>query len=412
VYKSFISRQPRINEDKGINMHRLSLRFTVIVCVAIVLMQTIYLFIPVTVISLYDAVLRPVVYLALAVAIMVFLGRDLRPVPKAFSTNLIAFISIMVFLITTLVISIVYGLGTNTLAANPTLVIHNLWERGLIIVAGEFIRYKLIKNARPLNRTTVAVVLTMVLAYGHMDGLRLMMAGDIVFIAVFYESIFRPLVISIVASYFAFKGTFLSTFTLSFFYTMLPFLAPVVPNITPFAFSLVSSALAFATVILHHFATYSKSKRQRKREKMILKYARKPVLFNTITAIVVTLIIAFFVGMFPVYPIVVLTGSMEDTVSRGSVVFVERVQPGEAFDMVGEGYIIHFMSRGRVEYIHRVVDFRLDADGERKFITQGDASYLVDPHPVPQEDVLGVARAHIPFLGYPYIAFWSVVRGF
>jgi signal peptidase len=300
-------------------------------------------------------------------------------------------------------------MGSNVMANNLNLVARNLWEIGLLIVIGEYIRFRLIKSANPLNRPVIAFALTIILAYGQMDGIRMLLGGDVILWAIFFESVFRHLIISAVVTYISIKGSLASMVLISFFYTMLPFLAPVIPDITPIAFSLISGAMAFVTGIIYHFVSNEKSQDVRKREKRVIKYGRKPILFNTGYALVLVLIGAFFVGLFPIYPIAVLTDSMEPTFERGTLVFIERVSPGEAFNKVDEGQVIHFESRNRVEFIHRVVDFSHDSDGERVYITQGDAVEIIDPHPVPQDNVLGIARASIPFLGYPYLAFRAIV---
>ena len=131
-----------------------------------------------------------------------------------------------------------------------------------------------------------------------------------------------------------------------------------------------------------------------------------------LTSVLISLIVAFFNGVFPLYPVVVLTSSMSGTFERGSLVFNEKIPAGEAFVRVGEGEVIHFVCRGRVEYVHRVIDFRHDIDGERQYITRGDASELTDPHPVQQDSVLGIVRASLPFFGYPYIFFQAIFRAF
>ena len=96
---------------------------------------------------------------------------------------------------------------------------------------------------------------------------------------------------------------------------------------------------------------------------------------------------------------------MTGTFNQGSLVIVRSVPEGAAYDMVGEGYIIHFR-RGDMEYIHRVVAFEHGQDGRRVYVTQGDAPDAeVDPWRTTQEDVLGIAISFLPALGWPYVIF-------
>jgi len=288
---------------------------------------------------------------------------------------------------------------------------NNLWNFGLVAFLGEYIRYKLIKDADTQTRMGIAVALTVVLAFTHMPGGRTLIAGIITFETVFI-SIFAPLVVSGAVSYFAVRGSFLSVVLVGFTYVMIRYLLPVLPYVTPLAFSLIISGTMFISLIICHITTNEKSREARIREKRLARYAPKSVFGYALAATVIIMLAAFFTGYFLVYPIVVLTGSMEPALARGSIVFIERVPPEEVFERVGEGYIIHFADHGGTEYIHRIVGHWYNHLGERHYITQGDAGDAQDPFPIPQRNVKGIARATIPFFGYPYIFFRSIQRAF
>ena len=228
---------------------------------------------------------------------------------------------------------------------------------------------------------------------------------------IFFESIFKPLVISAAVSYIAINGNYFSVVFISFIYSMASYLVPIIPNILPIVWSLIINGLVFITVIIYYIEINEKGQALRIREKRVDKYIKKPIFGYLFIGAIMSLIVAFFIGMFPIYPVVVLTDSMEPTLGRGNLVLVERVPNGDAFIRVGEGEVLHYKNHLGVEYIHRVVDFTYDINGERQYITRGDASYLTDPYPVIQSDVLGIARAALPFIGYPYIFFRSITGG-
>jgi signal peptidase len=219
----------------------------------------------------------------------------------------------------------------------------------------------------------------------------------------FFSAIFRPLVVSGMVSYFAYRGSLGSVLAVSFTFNMASYILPFLPSVSSLVYSLIVCGLAFLSAYVYSFVNNETRRMQRKRDKRLARYEKKPKSMYFITTGALGLLIAFALGAFPVYPTVVLTGSMSPAFERGSVVFIERVTPEEVVDMVGEGEILHFTSPHGVDFIHRVVDFRWDAEGQRTFITRGDAAELVDPHPVAQEDVLGIVRAFVPFFGYPII---------
>jgi signal peptidase len=386
--------------------------FAIIICSAIIAMQTIYMFIPTDGISLFNMA-RPLVYVVSAVAVFVFMGgineRE-RPVRKAFNANIVTTISLAMFGIVFLAVSFMFGAGINTMTINSSVIVRNLWQIGLIVILGEFIRYKLIKSTSERNQTFVIVALTLALAFGQMNDLRIMLRGDMAFVNTFFVVIFATLVIHAVVSYITIEGSFLSVALVSFIYTMTPYLAPIMPNISAVSWALIVSGLLFVTAIAYYIIISDKRRDVKFREKRLARYARKPVFATTLTAGAIIVIIVFFLGRFPVYPVVILSDSMEGTFERGALVFVERTPQDEAFLRVEEGDIIHFISHTGNEYVHRVVAFGYDIHGERVYITQGDAVDTIDAFQVPQENILGVANSQIPFIGYPYIWVQNIIR--
>jgi len=389
-----------------------SVKFTTIVCVAVVVVQIAFFFIPIGVVRMYNLAFRPIIYLMLASMIFIYMGRDARPVRKKFEANLIAALTVFLFGIIILVVSFLFGAGANVMTNNSSAVIRNLWEVGSIVILSEVIRIRLIKSADNINRNAIIIALTVALAFGHMHGIRMLIHSNVAFLTIFFESIFRPLVISAVASFFAFRGTFLSSIIISFLFVMSPLLVPIVPNILPIVWVLIICGLAFISAFILNIVVNDNRRALRLREKRALKYMKKPIRGYIVITSIILVIFAFFIGAFPVYPVVVLSNSMSGTFERGSIVLVTRVPYGRAFEMVGEGEIIHFSNRLGRPYVHRVVDFRFDESGERQYITQGDASDVIDAFPVAQEDVKGVVRAFMPFLGYPYIVVQAILDVF
>jgi signal peptidase len=86
---------------------------------------------------------------------------------------------------------------------------------------------------------------------------------------------------------------------------------------------------------------------------------------------------------------VILSGSMEPTVSPGDVVIVDRSAS------VGVGDVITFSDGGEVPTTHRVIGVQ---DGQ--YVTQGDANQYPDSNPVAPSNVLGRVVLTIPLIGH------------
>ncbi|MGI6485062.1 MAG: signal peptidase I [Tepidanaerobacteraceae bacterium] len=113
-----------------------------------------------------------------------------------------------------------------------------------------------------------------------------------------------------------------------------------------------------------------------------------------ITSISGVLIIWFAVGLFPIFPSVIITGSMEPVVNAGDIILVKKID-GED---VNVNDIIQYKD-GNKNITHRVIDIYKGVDGKR-YQTQGDANVFADPHLVSPEQVRGKVIGVIPKLGW------------
>ncbi len=93
----------------------------------------------------------------------------------------------------------------------------------------------------------------------------------------------------------------------------------------------------------------------------------------------------------------VVTGSMSPQVRAGDVLVSDRVDAGD----LQPGMVALFRDPADRERIlsHRIKS--VEEDGW--LITQGDANPTADAGKVPVEDVVGVAKLRIPWIGYPAV---------
>ena len=118
-----------------------------------------------------------------------------------------------------------------------------------------------------------------------------------------------------------------------------------------------------------------------------------------VTTIVAVAIIWFAVGLFPIQPTTIISGSMRPALDVGDVVIIAKVSE----DTVEPGDIIQFREAEGFTTVHRVVEIQ-ESEGKIVFITQGDANREPDADPVIPENVVGKAVFSIPKIGWAAIA--------
>lgn len=95
----------------------------------------------------------------------------------------------------------------------------------------------------------------------------------------------------------------------------------------------------------------------------------------------------------------VLTGSMRPELPPGTVVVMRPTAPEKI--RVGDVVTYQINSGSPTVATHRVKAVTIAGDGERRFVTQGDANQAPDPNPVRPVQVRGVLWYKIPYVGYP-----------
>jgi len=215
------------------------------------------------------------------------------------------------------------------------------------------------------------------------------------------------IVYNVVISGFAVKGSFVSQLIVGIVYFLSPLFLPVLPNVQNITWSLVSCGLLFLSWTFLSRFTDNIDKSHSNRIKRGLRYRRNNYLSLVFSVAILVLAIMFFRGVFPYYPITVMSNSMSGTFERGAIVIVRRMPQEQVFFEVEQGQVIHF-NYGNASYLHRVVDFRYTHDRQRLYITQGDANPTVDSTPVQQQDILGISKSFFPHIGYPKVVFHRI----
>ena len=110
--------------------------------------------------------------------------------------------------------------------------------------------------------------------------------------------------------------------------------------------------------------------------------------------LIIVSITAFFIGLLPISPVAIATGSMEPAINIGDVVIVNKTSADE----LNTGDIIQYRS-GDSTIIHRIAAKKAASDGDWQFITKGDNNNGADAVPVSSDQILGKVVLVIPNAG-------------
>lgn len=131
--------------------------------------------------------------------------------------------------------------------------------------------------------------------------------------------------------------------------------------------------------------------------------ARKESVFSYSAFLLASVAFLWFViGVFPIYPSVILTGSMEPLIYPGDIVLIEKFSSEEDIYNLKENDIINF-KREEINITHRIIEIKSDEAGNLSFITKGDNNKSEDPWLVLPNDLNGSIKKTLPKVGIPVL---------
>ena len=290
------------------------------------------------------------------------------------------------------------GFGRSPYAFTPKSILTNLVFVGSMLIGMELSRAWLI-NRLGKKHTLLALVFVSVLytllsiPLARITGLTLGLG----LISYMNSTVLPTLAENLLASFLALLGGPVAAIAYRGILQAFWWFCPILPNLS-WAFSgLIGTVVPIVGLVL------ANSLRSRRRPGQARREKEGSLAGWIVTTVVAVAIIWFAVGLFPVQPTTVISGSMRPTLDVGDVVIIAKVSA----DTIKTGDIIQFREGEGVTTVHRVVEIQ-ESEGKRVFITQGDANREPDAKPVIPENVVGKAVFTIPKIGWAAIA----VKGF
>ncbi len=281
----------------------------------------------------------------------------------------------------------------NALVSNPQAIAVNIAAFGVAAAALEYARHRTMLLAGRRNALWVGVLVACVFALAQINISHIAAARSFVdVIKLFVSDIAPAITSSALLTYLAVACGLPAQLTYRLGTLAITILPPIIPKYDWYL-SGVSSILL--TVIVYLVIDRSQRSRHEQHRRHHTKRA-----YDGMWTIAMIGLALFMTGAFAYKPSAIMSDSMDPTFTRGSVVIIKKdTNPMD----INVGDIIQYGARGLI-ITHRVItiDHTPDGSGKRIFITKGDNNPSQDP-PVAQNQVLGIVRAQIPYIGYPTV---------
>lgn len=344
--------------------------------------------------NIYTFIINPLSFIVIAVLLKFF-------VISPYNTNRLkkdimqyVLITILIYCIVYLVSGVFVGFGQNPYSTTIRGIIINLFVSGTIIFCREYIRYKLIKNVYKEDVKLIFILLVIVFTIQEFGIFNIFDTGfDLytIFKQLFYK--FIPILLkNILFTYIALKSDYMPAVLYDILYYLILWMAPILPK-SPWVLEAILQSIF--PLLLFLYIKYMVEKKDR----FHLNEADKSSNPSTIIPLSVVLVtlIWFALGVFPIKPVGIASGSMMPELSVGDAAIIKKCSASE----INKDDIIEYKMDGYT-VIHRVINI-YQKQGYIYFITKGDNNKSEDKNPVKEDQLIGKVILKVPYIALPSV---------
>lgn len=288
-------------------------------------------------------------------------------------------------------------LGASPYDTSPMGILLNIFTIFSAIIAKEMIRqYSFAAACKSIKyKRVVIVIITIIMCLIEINFGKIASTKELKELFIYIAQTVVPIITkNVLLSVFVFYGGVLPSIIYLCIIQLFQKLCPVLPELPWLLESAIGIVfpIIYAMYISEHAFAQGYQSRMSKRDDIIYILS----LFASI------MFVWFCVGVFPIYPTIILTGSMEPLIIPGDVVLVKKIVKEEEIYTLSEGDIINF-KRDNITITHRIKEVFKDEAGNVSFETKGDNNNAVDERKVVPNDVRGIVIKVIPKVGLPIL---------
>lgn len=339
-------------------------------------------------------IINPVFYIVIAIILRILIGKQINNSKITKKSKEYAVIGALAYIIISLLLGLIVTFGKNPYSKTLLGVLTNIWIFGSVVISKEYIRYKLINNVYEKDKIKIAVLISIVYVIVDMN-INIFVTENLTAIFVIkqiFVNIIPLIVKNILFSYIAIYADFRASIIYQLIIDAYLWLSPILPNLNWMMDSILEISVP---IVLLMYLQYIKTKNSiyKSKEDLLRSDPRNAIPI----VIVIVLAMWFAVGVFPIKPVSIASGSMFPEIHVGDIALIKKCNANDI--IVGD--IIQYQMEGYT-VIHRVIE-KKQKNGEYIFITKGDNNKSQDLNPVNEDQVIGKCIFKIRYLGYPAI---------
>lgn len=305
------------------------------------------------------------------------------------------FIVVLMYLMLYFLSGIIFGYQYNAYSLNLKGIITNTLLFIPIILFQEYTRQVLIEhsgnNKKLLILITIMYILIGISYNSFLSDFRTPEAG-FKFIC---SNIIPNIAKNVLFTYLAYVSGYKAPTLYRIMITASGIYLPILPNLDWFYTGLSGILVPAIVFVLINYAHMQKVRQTTRKEEK----SNKPSTYIP-AFIFIFFVVGFVLGFFKYMPLAIVSNSMFPSFERGDMAVIEKVKKQD-MDKIKIGTVIRFQV-DNYYVIHRVVDIEKTEDG-LLFTTKGDNNNAEDVDKVTEEQILGIYRFKVKYIGFPSV---------
>lgn len=310
-----------------------------------------------------------------------------------------AFNCALIYIAILITAGVIAGFGASPYDHSLKGILYNIVTVGPVLAALELIRSYLVNGLFKKEKYLAFLLIAILMILPYIRISTLIQITDLVELSVWVCEDFGPaFCLSMTATYLCFLGGPLPAIIYIAVISGFRWFSPVLPDLPWLVTGLIGILIPVfqLTFISGVYLTMNKTIKAHKSPK-------ESFIGWMATCLSTVALLWFAVGVFPVYPSVIATGSMEPVIFPGDLILIDKITTVEEVKALKEGDIIHFR-RDDMMICHRI-DKIIEKEGIPYFITKGDNNPREDAMPVSAESLKGSIIKVVPKVGWPSLIF-------
>lgn len=341
-------------------------------------------------------IIRPMLWIGIAIYILKM--PCMRPTSKLKHRKLIFDWSIIfgiMFIAINVFAGFFFGFGKSPYNRSPMGVLTNIIYIGSALLGREFIRHYLVNSLAKEEDYGIFIFISLILTLTSFNVNKYVQLTNFESIVQYLAETFAPkFTQNIFVTYLAFLGGPMPSIIYLGIIEGFYWFSPILPNLKWIVTALIGVLCpVFFLMTFQDIYVHVKRKIKYKEQK------NEGSIGWIITSIISISIIWFTVGVFPIYPSVIATGSMKPMIKAGDVILVKKLLDMDKVYELQVGEVIQF-KRNKILISHRIIDIIIDEKEGIKFKTKGDNNSAEDTDLVRPEDIKGTIEHTIPRIGW------------